>query len=128
MVTVAHTYTPVADATRNLKMANPVPGMGTGAIGVDLFFVISGFIMVYTTWDDFGAPGSSIRFFARRLIRIAPLYWIATALLIILFRYWVGLSLERQWVDAPTFAASLLFFSTIVRAAVATPFFHKDGP
>lgn len=49
-----------------------------GQFGVDLFFVISGFVMVYVTagsrrldWSDF---------LTRRLIRVAPLYWIFTAL------------------------------------------------
>ncbi|TLI63276.1 acyltransferase [Escherichia sp. E1130] len=49
---------------------------GWGAIGVDLFFVISGFIMVYVTHDK--APGlkSSINFVVNRLTRIIPAYYI----------------------------------------------------
>lgn len=42
--------------------------------GVDIFFVISGFIMAFTTQGG-GAPGD---FLARRAARIAPLYWILT--------------------------------------------------
>jgi len=51
--------------------------------GVDIFFVISGFIMIYTTIDLFGQPGAASTFLTRRLIRIAPLYWLMTALLIL---------------------------------------------
>jgi peptidoglycan/LPS O-acetylase OafA/YrhL len=51
--------------------------------GVDIFFVISGFIMIYTTVDLFGQPGAASTFLTRRLIRIAPLYWLTTALLIL---------------------------------------------
>jgi len=52
-----------------------------GGFGVDLFFVISGFIMVFTTRGSTG-PGMAGSFFRRRLIRIVPLYWIMTTLMI----------------------------------------------
>jgi exopolysaccharide production protein ExoZ len=44
--------------------------------GVDLFFVISGFIMVYTTRQKPVGPGA---FLLNRFVRIAPLYWVLTA-------------------------------------------------
>ncbi|WP_374413180.1 acyltransferase family protein, partial [Novosphingobium colocasiae] len=58
-------------------------GIGAGqlapfAVGVDLFFVISGFIMVHTTARRRQSPAA---FLANRLLRIAPLYWTLTALL-----------------------------------------------
>jgi exopolysaccharide production protein ExoZ len=49
-----------------------------GNTGVYSFFVLSGFIMVYVSWSDFGGARASIKFFLRRMIRIAPLYWIGT--------------------------------------------------
>ncbi|MEF0939020.1 acyltransferase family protein [Rhizobium sp. BR 362] len=51
-------------------------GFEVGAAGVDIFFVISGFIMWVTTE---GKPVSPQGFMVRRLFRIVPLYWIATA-------------------------------------------------
>jgi peptidoglycan/LPS O-acetylase OafA/YrhL len=48
--------------------------------GVDLFFVISGFIIVYASEPLFGAPGGAARFLKRRLLRIVPLYWFALTL------------------------------------------------
>jgi peptidoglycan/LPS O-acetylase OafA/YrhL len=45
-----------------------------GNWGVDLFFVISGFVMITSTWNDFGTPAISWRFFLRRLTRIYPPY------------------------------------------------------
>lgn len=54
------------------------PWQYIGPTGVDLFFAISGFIMVYTNWRSFGQPGASWRFMLRRIIRIFPIYWIAT--------------------------------------------------
>ncbi|MYL99000.1 acyltransferase family protein [Novosphingobium sp. FGD1] len=55
-----------------------------GGVGVDIFFVISGFIMVGVTHDAFGAPGSSRSFMIRRMARIVPIYWLYTAVLIAL--------------------------------------------
>jgi exopolysaccharide production protein ExoZ len=49
-----------------------------GSIGVSVFFVISGFIMVHISWDDFGRRGAAANFLRRRIIRIVPLYWLAT--------------------------------------------------
>ena len=46
-----------------------------GSIGVDVFFAISGFIMVSTSWDSFGVPGISRHFLLRRMARIYPPYW-----------------------------------------------------
>lgn len=43
--------------------------------GVDLFFVISGFIMVYTTR---GRPITAAAFLRSRITRIAPIYWLIT--------------------------------------------------
>lgn len=43
-----------------------------GEFGVDIFFVISGFIISHITQHDHE------QFFARRLIRIVPLYWALT--------------------------------------------------
>ena len=51
--------------------------------GVDIFFVISGFIMVHVAGDDFGIPGAPGRFFTKRLARIVPLYWSVTTALIV---------------------------------------------
>jgi exopolysaccharide production protein ExoZ len=50
-----------------------------GGSGVDLFFVISGFIMVVTTARDDLTPQ---KFFMLRVIRVVPLYWVATLALI----------------------------------------------
>jgi exopolysaccharide production protein ExoZ len=52
------------------------------ASGVDLFFVISGFVMVYASEPLFAAPNGSLTFLIRRLARILPLYWVVTAIVI----------------------------------------------
>ena len=50
--------------------------------GVDIFFVISGFVMTYLTQGQFGRAGASRTFLVRRIIRIAPPYWLFTMLMV----------------------------------------------
>jgi len=47
--------------------------------GVDVFFVISGFIMAHTTWRLVATPRAAGVFLAKRLIRLWPVYAVATA-------------------------------------------------
>lgn len=54
-----------------------------GNAGVDLFFVISGFIMVVSSRHLWGTEGAASIFMRHRLARIVPLYWIVTAFKII---------------------------------------------
>ena len=63
--------------------------------GVDIFFVISGFIMVLVAGDDFGKPGASWRFFSRRVARVAPLYWLATTAVVL------GALAMPSWLNVP---------------------------
>jgi peptidoglycan/LPS O-acetylase OafA/YrhL len=46
--------------------------------GVDIFFVISGFVIVHASTNLFAQPGGTRIFFRRRLNRIVPLYWLMT--------------------------------------------------
>lgn len=55
-----------------------------GYIGVDLFFILSGFIMVYITIDRPSGLKSVIKFAGSRLMRIYPL-WIILCLFLISF-------------------------------------------
>ena len=50
-----------------------------GNAGVDLFFVISGFIMVLSSRRLVGLADGWKRFLTLRLIRIIPMYWLVTA-------------------------------------------------
>lgn len=60
-------------------------GLESGAAGVDLFFVISGFIMTSITMGRPRRPGDGRRFLLRRFTRIYPLYWVYFALILPLF-------------------------------------------
>jgi exopolysaccharide production protein ExoZ len=76
-----------------------------GLSGVDLFFVISGFIMVFVTTD---AASSAWNFFRMRIIRIVPLYWLfnfVTAALILT----VPQLFQSAVLTLPHFLLSLFF-------------------
>lgn len=69
MVVVFHLGAPL----QRLGLEAPWPQ--SGAAGVDIFFVLSGFLMLVTTYGRDGYTGS---FYHKRLVRIVPLYWIVT--------------------------------------------------
>lgn len=46
-----------------------------GHAGVDFFFVLSGFIILFAHWKDIGSPAALPRYAERRCTRIFPLYW-----------------------------------------------------
>ncbi|MDE1166572.1 MAG: acyltransferase [Pseudomonas sp.] len=76
-----------------------------GAVGVDIFFVISGLVIFLSTQDKDMPAG---RFLLNRAIRIVPAYWLYT-LLMGLMIVLVGQQMPHQVVDLPHFLLSLLF-------------------
>ena len=68
------------DLVHRLGLAQALPDMRLGYAGVDVFFVISGFIMVHASGGLFATPDGPRIFLKRRLIRIVPLYWSVTTL------------------------------------------------
>lgn len=66
---------------RNLGFSPPI----FGDWAVDLFFVISGFIIFYVHNDDFGKPKRVKEYLIKRFLRIYPLYWLITLSLIAFF-------------------------------------------
>jgi len=56
------------------------PVLWFGYAGVDLFFVLSGFIIAATCRNDLGRPGKLPSYLFRRVWRIFPTYWVALIL------------------------------------------------
>ena len=94
------------DEVDGVGIETHLPHLIGGAFGVDVFFVISGLVMVHASVPLFGTASSALPFFAKRLARIVPLYWAVTLLFILLnpeaargdlgqhsFAQFVGLSL-----------------------------------
>jgi exopolysaccharide production protein ExoZ len=82
-----------------------------GGSGVDLFFVISGFIMVVTTAAK---DVTAQRFFGLRIIRVVPLYWLATLATIACAAY--RHSFKDLYYTPGEIAKSLLFIPYVSRA------------
>lgn len=72
------------DEVDGVGIATRLPSFLAGAFGVDLFFVVSGLVMVYASAPLFGAARSALPFMGKRLARIVPLYWAVTALFVLL--------------------------------------------
>ena len=47
-----------------------------GDSGVEFFFVLSGFIITWAHFDEFGRPAELLKFMRKRIVRIYPTYWI----------------------------------------------------
>jgi peptidoglycan/LPS O-acetylase OafA/YrhL len=75
-----------------------------GACGVDIFFVISGFIMFYITAAQPGGVGAARHFLWRRVLRIYPLYLAAAG-------SWMLFHLAGVFLAAKSFAPSYVIAS-----------------
>ncbi len=97
-------------------MLTHIPALGIGAFGVDIFFVISGFMMMYTTHvimhagEDFSQAEKRTNrgFLIKRIIRIIPLYYVIT-----IFTYVMILVFPNMFVDTdpnPVYLIKSFFF------------------
>lgn len=83
--------------------------------GVDVFFVISGFIIYHITRDMGGGPRPAVDFIVRRLIRLVPLYWLFTALMAAVILI-APSHLREQSLSATAVVKSLLFIPYLAPA------------
>ena len=81
-----------------------------GANGVDIFFVISGFVMIYTQTVN---PKTTFNFYKSRILRIVPIYWLITSFIIIIYFLFSGL-FKSFTIDIKSSVSSFLFISQLL--------------
>ncbi|ATM74535.1 hypothetical protein CRN79_01150 [Serratia fonticola] len=65
------------------RFSESMPVFKAGSVGVDIFFVISGFVILLSSITKNGEFSSGVDFTVKRLTRIVPMYWIATSVKVI---------------------------------------------
>jgi exopolysaccharide production protein ExoZ len=85
-----------------------------GSSGVDLFFVVSGFIMAITTRQSNTTP---IGFMSRRVLRVVPLYWLLTLIM-------VACALIQPWL----FNTLVIGPDTLIKSLLFIPHYSTGFP
>jgi peptidoglycan/LPS O-acetylase OafA/YrhL len=98
-------------------------GRQFGFGGVDIFFAISGFIMMVTTSGRRETPGS---FYAKRAVRVVPMYWGATLASAALFLL-IPSAFIKQSISLQHVLLSMLFIPHVVDGETSTAPFFKIG-
>ncbi len=86
-----------------------------GAAGVDIFFVISGFIITLVA-TPYAQLGQGQPFFIKRILRVVPLYWLVSLLATFLFYQHTG-----NMVRTVAIEKTLLFYPFIDNSAITGP-------
>lgn len=86
---------------------------GSGSIGVQIFFIISGFIMVYTTRKSDGTLHYVKNFLIKRLIRVVPLYYIMVLFWLVVYERSLSFFVDDPLTLLKTFLFIPLFNSPL---------------
>ena len=110
LIVFAHACHDTSKTTNESWLINFYNLQHFGFIGLDLFFIISGFIMILIHGDDFLRPKAAGIFLIKRIIRIVPLYWIFTIFAASLLLVFPELFSKGKMFDFEHLIASLFFF------------------
>jgi len=106
LVVIFHSYI-------HLEARNIIPKVPAlvdiGRAGVDIFFAISGFIMVYISRDSFRMQGGAQDFLMKRIIRVVPIYWVYSLLMATFLFFVPHLFSKGKMFSFSHLVASLLF-------------------
>ena len=78
-----------------------------GSVGVDIFFVISGFIITWSAGRYLGSRDAG-KFLLNRFLRLIPVYWIATLFFLAVQLHHI-LSRDPSFLGSPPFIAKTIF-------------------
>jgi len=97
-----------------LRVNATAPGVswGNGAAGVDIFFVVSGFVMVVSSRRITSQSRAAWTFIQHRIVRIVPLYWLLTTAKLVLVFSFADMAL-RSSLDLDYIARSYLLFPLV---------------
>ncbi|MBX2804922.1 MAG: acyltransferase, partial [Hyphomicrobiales bacterium] len=93
-----------------------VPGLGGGFVGVDIFFVISGFLIGDILWRESAATGrlSLTSFYYRRLKRLAPAFFgvaiVTLAVSYILLLPYEFQEFSKELISSTVYLSNVYFF------------------
>jgi peptidoglycan/LPS O-acetylase OafA/YrhL len=94
------------------------PGLSLGWLGVDLFFVLSGFLITSLLLREFAATGrvNLLNFWGRRFLRLMPAYWLYASFLTIAMRvvHWGWLGTNDGWTPNLYLTAIWCYFVNFV--------------
>lgn len=94
-----------------------VPGFSGGYLGVDVFFVISGFLITSVIVDSAGRKGVLLNFYARRIGRLLPaLYFVLLVILLVVYAF-----------TLPDFLVSYAQSMISVLLISSNFFFYREG-
>lgn len=120
LVLVGHAAQEAAKFGIGDRLGSGILGWLPWAAGVDIFFVISGFIMLHISAGDFAETGASWRFLSKRVFRVVPLYWAFTSLMIVAMVA-VPHALNHTHIDIGHIAASYAFLPWLDSAGLPHP-------
>jgi peptidoglycan/LPS O-acetylase OafA/YrhL len=60
---------------------------GGGQVPVELFYIISGFYMALVLNEKYVGPGSGRAFYANRMLRLLPAYWVMACVALVIYLY-----------------------------------------
>jgi peptidoglycan/LPS O-acetylase OafA/YrhL len=105
-----------------------VPGVRGGFVGVDVFFVISGFLITGLLVSEAGRSGrvSILRFYARRARRILPAATLVIILTVLASYHYLGFLVGNQVADDGKWAT--VFLANIHFASLGTNYFSSEVP
>jgi peptidoglycan/LPS O-acetylase OafA/YrhL len=131
----AHRYRPDIDGLRTIAIVPVVlfhagiPGLGGGFAGVDVFFVISGFLITGILYKELSTKNSIdiLSFYARRIARIFPALILVCVAMLLLGGLLLSSALFEVQSLTKSVIASLGFVANFYFLSVTSDYFATDA-